>query len=226
MRSPQDVDKLLSEPGVGRVTVGVRVPIEVGVERRHLEGKGEQLIPELRVEHAGVALRHRQQEICFAHDPGRGKVALAAQPDAATQIVAGKFEILGTQSTAARRNRNVLLRQIGLQRESAAEPRMPLARHHHQPFRAEPLPPDLFGQRQKNVDRRIERAGRKFTLEFAAFGPDAADGDARGDRSDVSHQRAKYRSLQHITRPDGEMLDGAGRRERVPLGEGCLDRPQ
>jgi hypothetical protein len=31
--------------------------------------------------------------------------------------------------------------------------------HHRQPFRAEPLPPDLLGQGEEDIDRRVDRPG-------------------------------------------------------------------
>jgi len=94
------------------------------------------------------------------------------------------------------------------------------------PFRAKPLPPDLLRQRQQHVDRRIQGAGGKFALEFAALGPDAAEGDAGSSRRDVAHQCAEHHCLEHITRPNGEMLGGARGRERIAFGKGRLDRPQ
>jgi hypothetical protein len=55
-RCPQGASQLLPEPSIGRIVLGVGVPIKVGIERRHLQRKGYQPVAEPRVENArGVA---------------------------------------------------------------------------------------------------------------------------------------------------------------------------
>src|SRR5215468_6388805 len=94
-------EELLTQPDIGRVAGGIDVPIDVGVIRRHLEWKRQQAVTELGVDKAGVAPGHGEQQVGLAHHAAGGEVALAAKTHASAQVVAAKFEVLGTQAPPA-----------------------------------------------------------------------------------------------------------------------------
>jgi hypothetical protein len=157
-------------------------------------------------------------KVGFADHPARRKVALAAQPHAAAQVLAAKFEVLGAQAPTPRRHGNVLQAQIGVERELGANLGMAAAGHHSQPFRTETLPPDLLRQREEDIDRlqrladRLDHPPRQRRW---CHEPAMADEQRIFDHLPQTTQRVPDRRLGQI-----EPSAGAG---NAGLGVDCIE---